>query len=189
MANYKVKHPVIAPITDEPENKPAVYGTGMTVGKAIQISLTPNMNEASLYGDDGLAEYAKEFADMDVSLNTTNLPEKARGMIFGETINEEGKTITSTTTDEAPYVGFGFVSGEMVNGKYRYVMIWIPKVKFSASGETYDTKGDSITWGTHTIEGKGTADNSGVWREYKLFDTEAEAIKALDQKANISTEG
>ena len=184
MAFYKVKHPVIAPISSEPDNAPPVYGTGMVIGKAIQVSLTPNMNEASLYGDDGLAEYSKEFSDLDVSINTTNLPDKAHEMMFGETVSEDG-SISSTTADEAHYVGFGCVVGEVRNNVTRYGLLWLPKVKFSVGSETYDTKGDSITWNTPTIDGKGTADNSGQWRSLAFYETEALAISALDTKAGI----
>ena len=192
MAYFKAKIPVIATIA-ETDNAAPTYSAGMAIGKLIQIGITPNMNEGSLYGDDALAEYIREFSDYDVSLNVTTLPAAARAVMFGETYTEattgQNPTpakIVSKGSDSCPYVGFGFVTTETVNGAMKYAMVWLHKVKFSLPAETYDTKGDSITFGTPTVEGKGTEDNIHEWRTVTWHDTEAEAIAALKNKAGIS---
>lgn len=186
MAEFKAKRPVIAPITGEADGAAPTYGTGMSVGKLISVSLTVNTNEGSLYADDGLAEYLNEFKDIDVSLNISTIPAAAYEMIFGATVDEDG-VIHSTTADQAPYMGFGFVKGEIVNNVQKYWMVWIPKVKFAPIGENCETKGDSISWKTPTLTGKGTAGNDGEWRTLTPFDTEAEAVSALYEKAGIVT--
>lgn len=189
MAQYKAKMPIFAPIKTEPDGASATYDKGVVLGKMISVNLTPNYNEASLHGDDALSEYEKEFKDLDVTLNTTTLPAAAYASMFGSTVTDtQGKeSIKSNINDEAKYGGLGFVIGEKVDGVSKYWLIWLPKVKFTPPGGSYQTKGDNITWGTPSISGKGTADNLGDWRNMDAFATESEAIAALKTKAGITT--
>lgn len=186
MAEFKAKVPVVVPITEETDGAAPTYGKGMAIGKLISVSLNVNTNEGSLYADDGLAEYLNEFKDLDVSLNTSTIPAAAYALIFGATVDESG-SIHSTTADQAPYVGFGFVKGEIVNNVQKYWTVWIPKVKFAPIGEDCETKGDSISWKTPTLSGKGTAGNDGEWRTLIPYDTEKEAVAALYEKAGVTT--
>lgn len=188
MAQYKAKMPIFAPIQTEPDNAAATYGKGVTLGKMISVNLTPNYNEASLFGDDAQAEYEKEFKDLDVSLNTTFLPTDAYSAMFGSTVTSGtgDESIKSNVQDEAKYGGLGFVIGEKVNGAAKFWVIWLPKVKFAPPGGNYQTKGDNITWNTPSISGKGIADNLGNWREMESYATESEALAALKTKAGMT---
>ena len=103
-------------------------------------------------------------------------------MLFGQTVEKEKKEIKANVNDVAKYVGFGFVKGEMVNNVTTYVAVWIPKVKFTPPAEKCTTKGDSITWNTPTITGKGMADNAGFWRYMEIFETEKEALDYIKAK-------
>ena len=82
MAQYKVAYPYVAAIKTEPEATEATYEKGLALGKMIDVEVTPNYNEASLYGDNALSEYVKEFKDLDVTLNTTSLPVEAFTALF-----------------------------------------------------------------------------------------------------------
>ena len=186
MASFKSSYPVIAPITAEPASTAPTYGTGMKIGKMISTTLAINTNEASLYGDDALAEYVAEFKDLDITLNITTLPAAAYEMLFGSAEDSTSHAIESTTTDEAKYVGYGFIKGEMVDGVTTYYTVWIPKVKFAPIGEDAETRGDSINWKTPSLSGKGMPGNDGVWRVITPYTTEASAIAALKTKAGIS---
>lgn len=188
MAQYTATTPVFAPIQSEPAGAAPIYGPGVVLGKFIDAEINPSFKEGQLPGDNGLAEYVKRFNALDVTLNTTHLPAEAFSAMFGQTVGEDG-SITANVHDKAPYGGFGFVKGDMVDGEDIYWMIWIPKIKFSPPNEKCSTSGDSITWNTPSIEGKGTADKAGDWRFGMKFATEAEAISALLAKANIDEEG
>lgn len=191
MAQYKAKMPIFAPIKTESDGASATYDKGIVLGKMMSLNLTPNFNEASLYGDDAQAEYEKEFKDLDVSLNTTFLPAEAYQAMFGSTVTTgtsgKGSAITSNIGDTAKYGGLGCVITEKENGTAKYWVVWLPKVKFAPPGGTYQTKGENITWNTPTISGKGTADNKGDWKILEAYDTEAAAITALKTKAGITT--
>ena len=56
-----------APITED-ENGNETYGTPVQLAKAISADLTVELNEATLYADDGQAEAVKEFKSGTLSL-------------------------------------------------------------------------------------------------------------------------
>lgn len=188
MAQYKAKMPIFAPIKSESEGATATYDAGVILGKMMSVNLNPNFNEAALYGDDALAEYEKEFKDLDVTLNVTYLPVKAHKAMFGSTVTDTdgSETIKSNSNDQAAYGGLGFVIAEKKDGVTKFWMVWLPKVKFVPPSTNYQTKGDTITWNTPSITGKGTADNLGDWKDMSAYATESEAIAALKTKANIT---
>lgn len=182
MAYIGVAKPTIA------KNADGTYSDAFTCGKAIQIDVTPQYAEGTLYGDNTAAEYDKEFKYADVSLNTTTLPVKAHEIMFGHTVGESEEEVTFKAADEAGYVGFGFYITEKVDGKRKVVGTWLPKVKFTEGAESYKTKGDNIEYQTPTITGQAQATNDGTWKETKVFATEAEAQAWIDEKCGNSAE-
>lgn len=188
MAQYKASMPVFAPITDDSAGT-ITYGTGIILGKFVSAEVKPNYVEGSLYGDDSLAEYEKEFQSADVTLNTTYLPIEALSPMFGETVaggETEEKTVKSKTDDAAQYGGFGFIYVDKQNGVSKYVLYWLNKVKFTPPSDTVSTKGENITFNTPSIEGKAIGDDGGCWRERRYFATPEAAVSALKAKANIT---
>lgn len=182
MAYYGLSNPVIAAL----DVAKGTYSGGFKCGKAVGSDITPNYKEGSLYGDDQLAEYVKEFKDADVTLTTTEMPLAAAKTMFGHTVDESKKSVTYNTADNANFVGYGFRMQEIKDGVITYPAVWMPKVKFGDSAETFTTKGESITFGTPQISGKAAADASGNWRYKQTFDTAEAADEWLDEKANIT---
>ena len=58
--------------------------------------------------------------------------------------------VISTSNDSYDHVAIGF-RAKKSNGKYRYC--WLYRVKFGIPGASLQTKDDSITFSTPTIEG------------------------------------
>ena len=181
MAYYGLSNPIIAKL----DTSVGTYSEGFQCGKAVGSEITPNYNEGSLYGDNELAEYVKEFKDADVTLTVTELPLSAGKVMFGHTVSEEDKSITYATGDNANYVGYGFCVQEIKDGVVSYPAVWLPKVKFGDPAESFTTKGDSITFGTPQVSGKAAPDSTGNWRYKQTFDSEDKAITWLKGKANI----
>lgn len=179
MAYIGLARPTVAALT-EPAN---TYSEPFTCGKAIQIDITPQYAEGSLYADDVKAEYDKEFKYADITLNTSTLPVKAHEVMFGHTVIEGDETITFRADDEAAYVGFGFRVAEKVDGVRKYTASWLYKVKFTEGQESYKVKGDNIEYQTPSITGQAMALSNGQWKEVKMFATETEAIAWLDEKS------
>ena len=137
-----------APITED-EHGEETYGTPKVLAKAMTADLSVELNEATLYADDGAAEVVKEFKSGTLSLGVDDIGAEVAGDLTGTTIDVNGVVISSSEDGGDP-VAVGF-RAKKSNGKYRYY--WLYRVKFGIPATNLATKGDSITFSTPTIEG------------------------------------
>lgn len=187
MSYFGLSHPIIA--KHNPET--GTYSDALKCGKAINTSVTPNYNEASLFADNGEDENVKEFKNASVDLGVNTLPKKAGEIIFGHKIAEDG-TETSNTDDSGSYVGYGFIVAEIISGTKKYRACLLTKVKFKEGAESYQTKGDSIVFTTPTLSGEASGNKDKVWRiKSPAFDTERECdewiLEQMGLKDQIET--
>ncbi len=125
------------------------YTAPVSLAKAIKADLSVELAEAVLYADDGAAEVVKEFKSGKLSLGVDDIGATAAQDLTGATIDDNGVLI-STGEDGGTPVAIGF-RAKKANGKYRY--FWLFRVKFGIPATNLQTKGDSITFQTPTIEG------------------------------------
>jgi len=137
------------------------YGTPVQLAKAISAELSVELNEATLFADDGQAEAVKEFKSGTISLGVDDIGSTVAAALVGATVDSNGVLI-SRSEDAAPYVAIGF-RARKANGKYKY--FWLYRVLFGVPAASLATKGDSITFSTPTIEGtifrRNKADSKG----------------------------
>ncbi|GAA0313813.1 hypothetical protein GCM10008967_00370 [Bacillus carboniphilus] len=126
-----------------------VYETPKKLASAISATITPTVNSATLYADDGASETVSTLGETTVALNVKDIPKVAQADLLGHSVNSEGVLVRSAS-DKAPYVAIGFRS-EKANGEYRYV--WLYKGKFQPHTQNYQTKGDTPSFQTPTING------------------------------------
>lgn len=179
MAFFGLRKPIIAKW--HPGN---TYTDGMIVGKAVSLEVTPNYATGSLYGDDEQVESASEFTNANVALGTTDVPVSAASLLFGHEV--DGTKVISRATDSAPYVGVGTVIPEKINGAQKYVALIVIKTQFAEGAESYQTKGDSITFTTPTLNGVALPGDDSKWREKKEFDTYEEALAYVKNFLNVA---
>jgi phi13 family phage major tail protein len=133
----------------EAANGDETYATPKVLAKAIKADLSIDLNEATLYADDAAAEVVKEFKSGKLSLGIDDIGHEVAEDLTGSAIDDNG-VLVSTGEDSAIPVAIGF-RARKANGKYRYY--WLYRVKFGAPATNLQTKGDSITFQTPTIEG------------------------------------
>ncbi len=137
------------------------YATPTQLAKAIKADLTIDLAEATLYADDGTAYVVKEFKTGTLSLGVEDIGAQAAQDLTGATVDDNG-VLVSAGEDEGVAVAVGFRALKP-NGKYRY--FWLYRVKFGIPAANLQTKGDSITFQTPTIEGtvmrRNKADSKG----------------------------
>lgn len=186
MAYIGLVKPTIAKL-DESGGAPK-YTNGFACGEAMEMSISPQYAEGSLYADDQLSEYDKEFKYADITLKTNTLPIQAHNNMFGHTV-EDGTTdavlIKDKVNDDSNYVGFGIYVKEKVKGKISYIAMWIYKAKFAEGQEDYKTKGENIEYQTPSITGRATGIADGSWRDRRIFKTIEEAQNWIDEMAGI----
>lgn len=154
-----------APITEN-ANGEETYGTPVQLAKAISADLSVELNEATLFADDGQAEVVKEFKSGTLSLGIDDIGHSVAAALIGATVDSNGVLI-SGGEDAAKPVAIGFRARKS-NGKYKYY--WLYRVLFGIPATNLATKGDSITFSTPTIEGtisrrnKVDANNKHPWK-------------------------
>ncbi|EPR07981.1 major tail protein [Ruminiclostridium papyrosolvens] len=125
------------------------YAIPIPLAKAIKADLSVELAEAVLYADDGAAEVVKEFKSGKLSLGIDDIGMTAAEDLTGA-ILDDNKVLISTSEDGGSPVAIGF-RAKKANGKYRY--FWLFRVKFGIPATNLQTKGDSISFQTPTIEG------------------------------------
>jgi phi13 family phage major tail protein len=141
----KLHYSKITEVSDGTET----YATPKLLAKAIKADLSIELAEAVLYADDCAAEVVKEFKSGKLSLGVDDIGRTAAQDLTGATTDDNGVLVSSGEDIGSP-VAIGF-RAQKSNGKYRY--IWLYKVKFGIPAANLQTKGDSITFQTPTIEG------------------------------------
>lgn len=181
MAYFGLSKPWIAKYNPETDR----YTDGFKCGKAISTSVVPNYNETSLYADNQQTENVTEFKNANVTLGVDRMPIQAASTVFGHSTGDGGEVV-SKTGDESNYVGYGFITAEMLDGIKRYQACLIRKVKFKEGEESYDTKGDSIVFKTPSLSGTAMGTSKTDWRKKSpYFNTEDEADEWLKIQLNV----
>jgi phi13 family phage major tail protein len=125
------------------------YDVPVNLAKAISAELSIELAEATLYADDGAAYVIRDFKSGTLSLGVDDIGLVTAQALTGATVDDNGVLVSASENEGTP-VAIGFRAMKP-NGKYRY--FWIYRVKFAAPSTNLQTKGDSITFQTPTIEG------------------------------------
>ncbi|MDD2267962.1 MAG: phage tail protein [Eubacteriales bacterium] len=133
----------------EDEKGEETYGIPISLAKAIKADLSVELAEATLYADDGPAAVIKEFKSGKLSLGIDDIGTTAAEDLTGAKIDNNNVIISGSEDNGSP-VAVGF-RAKKANGKYRY--FWLYRVVFGIPATNLQTKGDSITFSTPTIEG------------------------------------
>lgn len=182
MAFYGLSKPFIAKL----DVQAGTYSDGFQFGHAVGTSVSPQYNEANLYGDNQLQETAKEFKYADVSAETTHMPIQAADVLFGHKVDKEKNKVIYNMGDTANYVGYGFYVNEKVDGVTKCVAAVLPKVLFAEAEESYTTKGENLEFKTPSVSGKAMAIANGDWKIKETFATEEEAVSFIKEYLGIT---
>lgn len=165
-------------ILTEASDGTATYGAGIKPGKAVSCNVSISSNDAKLYADDGLAESDTSFQSGTVSIEVDNADVTTQATLLGHTIS--GDEMIRNANDVAPYVALGRIVTKMVAGSYKYKVEFLSKVKFSEPSQENTTKGESVEFGTTTLEGIVSTLANGDWSKTKTFDSMTEAKTYLN---------
>lgn len=165
-------------LTEAEDGTPS-YNGAKKPAKAVSCSVNITNNSAQLFADDVLAESDTSFQSGTVSMGIDDEDTETEADLLGHDVDSEGE-IVRNANDIAPYVGLGRIIVKMVNGVYKYKVEFLYKVKFGEPSQEDNTKGESVEFGTSTLEGAVACLANGDWSKTKTFDTKAEAIAYLE---------
>jgi phi13 family phage major tail protein len=177
MAKIGLRNFLFGILTEESDGS-ASYGVAVKPAKAVSCSVSITNNDATLYADDALAESDKTFQSGTVTMGIDDEDQTVMGILLGHQI-ADGEMVRSSN-DTAPYVGLGRIVTKMINGAYKYKVEFLKKVKFAEPSQDDTTKGESVEFGTSTIEGIVAALADGSWSVTKTFNTLDEAKTYLE---------
>ena len=133
----------------EGTNGEETYAAPVQLAKAISADLSIELAEAILYADDGAAYTIKDFQSGTLTLEVDDIGVTAAADLTGATV-DKNRVLISAAESEAVPVAVGF-RAQKPDGRYRY--LWIYRVKFGLPSTNFQTKGESITFNTPSIEG------------------------------------
>lgn len=137
-----VRNPYVA-IMNNPDVDEKDYKTPVKLAKAVALKLSPKVNSATLYADDGPAETASVIGEIDVELELDKLTTDKQALILGNKIDSNGVLISSTD-DTPPYLALGFQISTTAMNKFT----WLYKGKFEQPDEDIKTQGEKIDYQT-----------------------------------------
>ncbi len=137
------------------------YDTPVAIPGLMMANMAPTINTAMLYADDKLFDQAMSLGEVALALNLASIPTADRAALLGKTVDANG-VLVDNKDDHPPYVAAAY-RRKLNNGKYRYV--WLLKGKFRMSDDNANTKGDTPTFQTPTLNATFMPrDADGDWR-------------------------
>lgn len=136
--------------TEETATTDPVYDAPVSAPGLMSININPNPSVETLFADNGPMETASTLGKIEVEIQKNALTTEDKATLLGHQIMEDG-TMVYGDSDIPPYVAIGFRTLKS-NGKYRYV--WLLKGLFSDPEDANETKGDSISFQSDTINGQ-----------------------------------
>lgn len=191
MAFVGLLYAVAAPIQQETDGQPIIYGKGQVVGGMMTAEISYTRNSNPLYADDRVKEEDNSITGGTIKLGVDDASDEARVMLLGDVKEgEAGEETYHETGESAPYVGAGYIRVRRKDNKTSYITYWVHKAIFGLGTESAKTKGQSIEWQTPTLEGSimGVKNNPALqvrFRERRTFARESEARAWIDKKAGI----
>lgn len=189
MARIGLKGLTYAKVSSGGSGSAVVYSGGATkADMLISADVTLNRDDVKLFADNHAVERANGMTGGSISLELAQLPNDVKTALLGYTVSSKVLTVDE---GEAPYVGFGYIVGEIAGGTKSYVGYWFPKVQFGLDNDSAKTKGESTEFSTNNMTGEilGVVTTTGGKVEYYYTDTEATEAAArtwLNGKAGIS---
>lgn len=190
--NVGMMYPVWAPISAFTDGSLPTYGTGRVVQEARSATVTKEVNNNPLYGDDRIVDDDNGMTGMTVSFESTGLSMDDRVAILGETVVSSSDDAQWEDDSSTPYGGFGYIRVMRDSGVRRFEAYWILKIKWQEETQETATKEGSITWRTPTLNGRAVGcdvDGTGKlrFRQHKVFTSASAAKDWLNTKLNITT--
>ncbi|MFR1377887.1 MAG: major tail protein [Clostridium neonatale] len=137
------------------------YETPTFISPAINVKINPKSNSDTLYADNRAVETVSSLGEVEVEIETQDLPLEIQSALLGHNLDAETKVMCYEANDIAPYVALGF-KVKKANGKYRYA--WLLKGKFSEPEEEHSTQEDKTKFQTPKLKGTFLTRADGRWK-------------------------
>lgn len=175
--------------SEETDTSAPTYEAPVRLGPLVSGNLTITNASGVIHGDNVVQEQVDKFASGAIPMEVTDCPKASIAEIYGATYNEENKAVEYGADDEAPYGGLSYIKNILRKGKEIFEAHFYPKAKAARTTDNTQTRSDSITFQSTTINWTITAPlHKGTkWHQTAEFDTFSEAAAWLDEKLGALT--
>lgn len=167
MARIGMKHPVWAPLLKENDGQMPEYGPGIVIGAAVAGTITIQRNKVEQYADDMLKESDNGATGGTISLEVAGIGKDALATVAAAVKNEDGSV--DMTGDPSPYGGYGYIEEISLNNVKSYSALWVFKVQLGQSNINAQTRGQSTSYQTDTLDGTLSAVIPGADMKNHLY--------------------
>lgn len=186
----KVKGLTWAKYTSGGNGAACVYGTGHAeTDLIVRVDQNEDRSDVSMYADDHKIDKDNSVSGANVSVEAAKITDTMYEDLVGML---KGTDSLAMTTDEAPYVGFGFIHGTIHCGTKKFRAYWYHKVQFGLGQRSFNTKGETTAFQTESLEGTAVAVTLTSGGKEQFFEqsleleTEAAARTWLNGRAGIT---
>ena len=138
-----------AQTTAETASSAPVYGTPAILGKAIEVTITPTVNEGQLSASNKRVKWTKKITGYEISMNTDNVDPAVLAVLLGRTSTTK-KVQYVNSSQVIPYVALGFAA-TYDDGKKE--LWWVYKCQCAEITRDMKTEeGDNVEYNTPTLE-------------------------------------
>lgn len=158
--------------TEDTATTEPVYETPKRLTGVNSVSISPENVEATLYGDNMALDTKTSTRERTITLEIARLSPEDQAALLGYDYDSATKVMSVNGDATAPNVAIMYEE-DTDEGKVWYKCFY--KGKFAPSQEDSNTRGESLEYGLHSIEGKFVArlDNKRVYdvKEAEATDT------------------
>jgi len=145
------------------------YGTVKSLAPAISATITTNTSTETLYADDKALESATSIGATEVEFELSDLPTSVVNELLGVSKTSDG-VLQYDSSIQAPYVAI-FFEATKSNGEKRLTQL--VKGQFSIPEDSYETKGDGVSFQSKTISGTFVSRNKDGVFKYQVDSDDA----------------
>lgn len=126
-----------------------VYGTPAILGKAIEVTITPTVNEGQLSASNKRVKWTKKITGYEISMNTDNVDPAVLAKVLGRT-STTAKVQYVNSAQVIPNIALGFCATYDDGTKELW---WIYKCQCAEITRDMKTEeGDNVEYNTPTLE-------------------------------------
>ena len=133
--------------TDDTAAAAPTYGTPAVLGKSIEVTITPQYREGSMYASNARVRNERRISGYEVSLNLDQVIAAARRAVTGRRVDAKGAELIESS-QVAPYCAIGFAITKDNGCKELW---WLYKGKFAEFEKAANTQSDAIEYQTPTL--------------------------------------
>ena len=169
MSKIGIEYLVMGELGTSTSGSAATYTNARTMGTTVNISGSPNTNDAKDYGDDNAVETDNSVTGGTLSIEKNELALDEYAFLLGHEYDAEDGVI-SNAEDVPPFLGVGIIGKSKVNNELVFKAKFYYKVQFAEPTDENATKEESTSFAHDTIEGQIYMLDNGDWKNQNTFD-------------------